>query len=89
MSSVEVKDLSVRAGSKVLVSKVTLSIDPGTWCTIIGPNGAGKTTLVETIAGLRRASHGTVSILGQEIAANESERCASHWSRSTRSCPVA
>lgn len=75
MSSVEVKDLSVRAGSKVLVSKVTLSIDPGTWCTIIGPNGAGKTTLVETIAGLRRASHGTISILGQEIAAmNERER---------------
>lgn len=75
MSSVVLKDLSVQAGAKVLVSKVTLNIEPGTWCTIIGPNGAGKTTLVETIAGLRRASHGSVSILGRAIAEmNERER---------------
>ena len=75
MSSVEVSELSVRAGSKVLVSNVTLNIEPGTWCTIIGPNGAGKTTLVETIAGLRRISHGSVSILGQGIAGmNERQR---------------
>jgi iron complex transport system ATP-binding protein len=68
MSSVEVSELTVRAGAKVLVSNVTLSIEPGTWCTIIGPNGAGKTTLVETIAGLRRVSQGSVSILGERIA---------------------
>jgi iron complex transport system ATP-binding protein len=68
MSSVEVNELSVRAGSRVLISNVTLSFEPGTWSTIIGPNGAGKTTLVETIAGLRRPSHGTVSILGEALA---------------------
>jgi len=68
MSSVELRELSVRAGAKVLVSEVTLSVEPGTWCTIIGPNGAGKTTLVEAIAGLRRTSHGSVSILGRDIA---------------------
>jgi iron complex transport system ATP-binding protein len=75
MSSVELKELSVQVGKKVLVSKVTLSVEPGTWCTVIGPNGAGKTTLVETIAGLRRASHGSVTIHGQEIGQmNERER---------------
>jgi iron complex transport system ATP-binding protein len=75
MSSVEVTELSVRAGAKMLVSNVTLAIESGTWCTIIGPNGAGKTTLVETIAGLRRMAHGSVSILGQGIAElNERER---------------
>jgi iron complex transport system ATP-binding protein len=75
MSSVVLKELSVRAGAKELVSGVTLSIEPGTWCTVIGPNGAGKTTLVEAIAGLRRTSHGSVSILGQDIAEmNERER---------------
>jgi iron complex transport system ATP-binding protein len=75
MSSVEVRELSVRAGAKVLISDVTLAFEPGTWSTIIGPNGAGKTTLVETIAGLRRPSHGTVSILGQSLAQmNERER---------------
>jgi iron complex transport system ATP-binding protein len=68
MSSVEVKELSVRAGHKVLISNVNLTFEPGTWSTIIGPNGAGKTTLVETIAGLRRPSHGSVSILGGALA---------------------
>jgi iron complex transport system ATP-binding protein len=68
MSSVAVSELSVRAGSKVLISDVTLSFEPGTWSTIIGPNGAGKTTLVETIAGLRRPSHGSVTILGEPLA---------------------
>jgi iron complex transport system ATP-binding protein len=68
MSTVEVAALSVRAGSKTLISNVTLTFEPGTWTTVIGPNGAGKTTLVETIAGLRRPSSGTVSILGELLA---------------------
>jgi iron complex transport system ATP-binding protein len=75
MSSVEVNALSVRAGAKVLIDEVTLAFEAGTWSTIIGPNGAGKTTLVETIAGLRRPSSGSVSILGEELAdMNERER---------------
>ncbi|HUZ40490.1 MAG TPA: ABC transporter ATP-binding protein [Acidimicrobiales bacterium] len=75
MSSVEVRELSVRAGAKELISNVTLAFEPGTWSTVIGPNGAGKTTLVETIAGLRQPSHGSVSILGHSLATmNERER---------------
>jgi iron complex transport system ATP-binding protein len=75
MSSVEVKELSVRAGNKTLISNVSLAFEPGTWSTIIGPNGAGKTTFVETIAGLRRPSHGSVSILGEALTEmNERER---------------
>ena len=64
MTRVDVCELSVNAGAKVLVSNVTMGIEEGTWCTIVGPNGAGKTTFVEAIAGLRKASTGTVSISG-------------------------
>ena len=67
MRAVEVTELTVKAGSKVLVSNVTLAVEAGTWCTVVGPNGAGKTTLVETIAGLRKASHGSISISGHEL----------------------
>jgi iron complex transport system ATP-binding protein len=75
MSSVEIHDVSVRAGSSTLVSHVTLDIEPGTWCTIVGPNGAGKTTLVEALAGLRRMSSGTVSISGRDLSTlSERER---------------
>ncbi len=46
MNAVEIHDLTVRADTKVLVSNVTLNVEPGTWLTVIGPNGAGKTSLV-------------------------------------------
>ena len=75
MSTVEIDNVSVRAGSATLISDVSLNVEAGTWCTIIGPNGAGKTTLVETVAGLRRASKGTVSISGELVGSmNERER---------------
>jgi ABC-type Mn2+/Zn2+ transport system ATPase subunit len=62
MSIINIDALTVKAGNKVLVSDVSLDVEPGTWCTIIGPNGAGKTSLVETVAGLRRVASGSVSI---------------------------
>jgi iron complex transport system ATP-binding protein len=75
VSSLEVLELSVRAGPKTLIADVNLSVDAGTWCTVIGPNGAGKTTLVETVAGLRRSSHGTVTLSGESVRAmNERQR---------------
>jgi len=78
VSQVELRELSVNAGSKVLVSKVSLAVEAGTWCTVIGPNGAGKTSLVEAVAGLRRPSHGSVHIGGSEIGSmGERERARS------------
>ncbi len=75
MTRVEVRELTVNAGPKVLVSNVTLAIEEGTWCTVVGPNGAGKTTLVEAIAGLRAVSKGSVSISGTKLdAMNERTR---------------
>jgi iron complex transport system ATP-binding protein len=68
MSAVDVIELTVKAGSKTLVANVTLTVAPGTWCTIVGPNGAGKTTLVEAIAGLRKASQGSILISDQALA---------------------
>ncbi|MGA2294273.1 MAG: ABC transporter ATP-binding protein [Acidimicrobiales bacterium] len=75
MSIIEIDHLTVKAGSKVLVSDVSLDIPAGTWCTIVGPNGAGKTSLVETVAGLRKAASGAVRIDGTPLAAmNERAR---------------
>ena len=68
MSWIDVENLRVTAGSKTLLSDVTLHVEAGTWCTIIGPNGAGKTTLVESVAGLRRIASGEVSVAGKSIA---------------------
>jgi len=48
-------------GGEVL-SGISTSIEPGSVTAIIGPNGAGKSTLVRLLAGLRRASGGTVQL---------------------------
>ncbi len=73
MKTVEIRELTVRAGSATLILGLSLDVEAGTWCTVIGPNGAGKTTLVETIVGLRRAAHGSVAIAG-ELVSDMSER---------------
>jgi len=75
MSAIDIKNLTVKAGAKILINDVTLSVEAGTWLTIIGPNGAGKTSLVETVAGIRKIDAGSIAITGQDIGGlSERER---------------
>jgi ABC-2 type transport system ATP-binding protein len=46
---------------------VSLAIEEGEFFGLLGPNGAGKTTLITILAGLTRASAGTVSVLGSDV----------------------
>jgi len=58
---IQIQDIVVKAGRKVLVEGVSLSVSPGEVVTIIGPNGAGKTTLIKAVLGLLEPSAGTVN----------------------------
>ena len=49
---------------------VSLSIDQGEFFGLLGPNGAGKTSLISILAGLSRASGGTVSVLGHDVVSD-------------------
>lgn len=55
------------AGTSVLAG-VSLHVDRGEIVAVVGANGAGKTTLIRTLAGMLRASAGTVRFDGVEIA---------------------
>lgn len=46
---------------------VSFDIAPGDFFGLLGPNGAGKTTLISILAGLARASAGSVSVLGHDV----------------------
>ena len=46
---------------------VSLEVQPGEFFGLLGPNGAGKTTLISIIAGLARASAGSVSVMGHDV----------------------
>ena len=52
------------------VDGVSLEIAQGEFFGLLGPNGAGKTTLISILAGLTRASAGTVTVMGHDVVAD-------------------
>jgi len=60
---------SLRSPDKSLLAldRVSLDIEQGEFFGLLGPNGAGKTTMISILAGLSRASAGTVSVMGSDV----------------------
>ena len=56
--------LTRQFGSRVVVDRVTFSVERGEIVALLGPNGAGKTTTLRMLAGLIAATAGTVTIDG-------------------------
>ena len=66
-AAIQVNSVSKRYGSLVALDAVDLKIESGEFFGLLGPNGAGKTTLISIIAGLVRASSGSVRIMGHDV----------------------
>lgn len=61
---VELQNLAVGYGERVLLSGMNLTINAGARVVLTGPNGAGKTTLIRTIAGQLPPLRGRVRLGG-------------------------
>lgn len=59
--------LSVEIGERRICTDASLAFEEGQIWGILGCNGSGKTTLLHTLAGLRRAHTGGVSLMGHDI----------------------
>lgn len=64
MAAVEVSGLTVRYGELEAVHDVSFGAAAGEITAVLGPNGAGKTSTIEVCEGYRRATAGTVRVLG-------------------------
>jgi len=59
--------LASRAGPVEILRRVDLEIGPGESVAVVGPSGSGKTSLLMVIAGLERASSGSVRVAGHDF----------------------
>ena len=74
LAAIEVEAVSkrypTRAGALTALDDVSLRVEQGEFFGLLGPNGAGKTSLISIIAGLARASAGTVRVMGHDVVAD-------------------
>ncbi len=63
--------VTCRIGTRTVLEQVNLTIARGSVAGILGANGAGKTTLLGAVSGLRPASSGTVTVLGERQTGRE------------------
>jgi putative ABC transport system ATP-binding protein len=68
--------LASDAGVVNILRGVDLDVVSGGSTAIVGPSGAGKSSLMMVIAGLERATSGTVEVAGQDITRHDDDRLA-------------
>ena len=73
--AIEVRDLVIGYGSRVVLENLNFRIEPGQIVTILGGSGCGKSTLLKHIIGLCKPIRGDILINGRSIvSANEQEK---------------
>ena len=61
------RDVWVEYGDKIVLERVSLDVEAGSFVSIIGPSGAGKSSLLRLILGQEAASRGSVMLDGAPL----------------------
>ncbi|AWM94315.1 heme ABC transporter ATP-binding protein [Pseudomonas sp. 31-12] len=69
------QSLQIRRGTKIVLTDITLELNPGEVLGVLGPNGAGKSTLLGALCGELKADHGSVWLDDRELR---------HWTGAQR-----
>lgn len=64
----EVRNITVKIGSKTIIEDLSLQAAPGEVVAIVGPNGAGKSTFLKALCGDLKPSTGEIWMDGRRLA---------------------
>ncbi|WP_444460967.1 ABC transporter ATP-binding protein [Rhodobacter capsulatus] len=67
LPAIAVTDLTKRFGKRVVVDRVSITVQPGEIVGFLGPNGSGKTTTIRMMCGLLTPDAGEGRVLGHDI----------------------
>ena len=68
MKILQVKNISKKFGTEIILSNVNLTLEKGKTLSLLGTSGSGKTTLLKIIAGLEHQDDGTLFLNEMEIS---------------------
>ena len=63
---VEMRDLTMQWGSRPVLDRVNLRMQPGERLAVVGPSGAGKSTVLRLLAGLQLPTQGELCLFGKQ-----------------------
>lgn len=72
---IEIRDLSLIAGKKVLLENTSASFEPGEITLVVGPSGVGKSILMRLIAGLTEGLGDAIRYIGDVTINGEVAGC--------------
>jgi ABC-2 type transport system ATP-binding protein len=72
-AAITTRGLTKRFGSVLALDALDLEVPRGSIFGLLGPNGAGKTTTIRILTGLARASSGSASVAGVDVADDRPE----------------
>jgi NitT/TauT family transport system ATP-binding protein len=67
MDALNLSQVWVEYGDKIVLERINLKVAPGSFVSIIGPSGAGKTTLLRLILGQEAPTRGKALLFGEAL----------------------
>src|SRR5437867_3688879 len=77
-SAVELRGVSKRFGSRIVLEQIDLSVARGEILALVGPSGSGKSTLLAIVSGIASPDAGRVFLAGRDCTNVRAYRRAVH-----------